>query len=243
MKFCLKLIKKYKLKLSLFFDEPDNYLNPELINELVNLMSSIKNYCSIYIALHNPYFISYLLNKVRYKDIELYRLEAKQNVKKKRKYKSSKIKINGEQYILPSLLIYEIYNVCTIDLLDYYIGEIKKYSINDDMKYEFDKRNDDEIVKMDEKIERVDNHFKKNIDKPGYIKNGNFKHYSIIHLVRNYYHHPSDRKIMKVDIDEKMVGKYKNIEVLLEHAIKNIRDLLEKNNCITYKLNYEDCNN
>ena len=63
MKFCFKMIEKYQLKLSLFFDEPDNYLNPELINELVNLMSSV-NGCSIYISSHNPYFISHLLNKV-----------------------------------------------------------------------------------------------------------------------------------------------------------------------------------
>ena len=65
MKFCLKLVERYKLELSLFFDEPDNYLNPELINELVDLMFSIKDNCSIYISSHNPYFISHLLNKVK----------------------------------------------------------------------------------------------------------------------------------------------------------------------------------
>ena len=79
MKFCLKLIKKYKLKLSLFFDEPDNYLNPKLINELVDLMSSIKNDCSIYISSHNPYFITHLLNKTERKDIELYKKDEQNN--------------------------------------------------------------------------------------------------------------------------------------------------------------------
>ena len=184
MKFCLKLIKKYELKLSLFFDEPDNYLNPERINELVNLMSSINN-CFIYISSHNPYFISHLLNKVERKDIELYRLEAKQSGPK-REDKCQKIKINEKQYIVPSLLIYEIYNVCTIDLLDFYIGEIGRIKSNEKINnkldthymekdsiikndekinnrplYKFDGswKEDEEIVKNDDKVERVYKYF------------------------------------------------------------------------------------
>lgn len=249
MKFCLKLIKKYKLKLSLFFDEPDNYLNPELINELVDLMFLVKDYCSIYISSHNPYFISYLLNKVerKDKDIELYHLLETRQSDQKSENKCQKIKISEEQYIVPSLLIYEIYNVCTIDLLDFYIGKIGEYPIkNSDKKYNFENCNSDKgiiDVDVDKGIERVDKYFKKGINKPGCIKNGSFDHYSIIHLVRNYYHHPSDRKDMEKDINKKMDDEHKNIEVLLECAIKNIRDLLEKNNCPTYKLDYEDCNN
>ncbi len=250
MKFCLKLIERYKLELSLFFDEPDNYLNPELINELVDLMFSIKDNCSIYISSHNPYFISHLLNKVKWEDIVLYHLEAEQS-SSKRGSKCRKVN-NKEQYIPPSLLIYEIYNVCTIDLLDFYIGEIRNVSIKSNEKtsnellYKFDSdgEKDEEIIKNDDKVERVYEYFiNKKDNELGYIENGKYKHYSIIHLVRNYYHHPSDRKIMMDDINKKMKEEYTNIEVLLKCAIENIRDLLEKNNCTTYKLDYEDCNN
>lgn len=98
--------------------------------------------------------------------------------------------------------------------------------------------------KNDDKVERVYKYFiNKKDNELGYIENGKYKHYSIIHLVRNYYHHPSERKDMEKDINKKMDDEHKNIEVLLECAIKNIRDLLEKNNCPTYKLYYEDCNN
>ena len=141
MKFCFKMIKKYELKLSLFFDEPDNYLNPELINELVDLMTSIDD-CSIYISSHNPYFIAHLLNKVKRKDIELYRLEAQSSPK--RESKCQKIKISEKQYIVPSLLIYEIYKVFTIDLLDFYIGKIRNApiksseKIDNELLYKFD---------------------------------------------------------------------------------------------------------
>ena len=241
MKFCFKMIEKYQLKLSLFFDEPDNYLNPELINELVDLMSSV-NDCSIYISSHNPYFISHLLNKVKRENIELYRLEAQSSPK--RESKCQKIKISEKQYIVPSLLIYEIYKVYTIDLLDFYIGEIEECHVNNsDKKYYFTSEKNNKIVEMDKEIKRVDECFKKGIDKPRCIENNEHKHYSIINLVRNYYHHPSDREIIQKDIDEKMNDEYKNIEILLKCAIENIRDLLKKNNCTTYKLDYEDCNN
>ena len=109
--------------------------------------------------------------------------------------------------------------------------------------YNFINEKNNEIVEMDKEIKRVDECFKKGIDKPRCIENNGYKHYSIINLVRNYYHHPSDRKDMEKDINNKMNDEHKNIEVLLECAIKNIRDLLEKNNCPTYKLDYEDCNN
>lgn len=245
MKFCLRLIQKYGLKLTLFFDEPDNYLNPELINELVNLMSSIKN-CSIYMSSHNPYFISYLLNKINQKNINLYRLEMVQN---NTEPKISKIKIKEKQYIVPSLLIYEIYGVCTIDLLDFYIEKLGNYPENSEEKYELDKGKSDEKIiekmkeKMNDKIKTVDKYFKKNIRECKCIENGSYKHFSIIHLVRNYYHHPSARVDMQNDMNKKMNNKAKNIEVLLRYAIENIRELLDANNCSAYKLDFENCNN
>ena len=97
---------------------------------------------------------------------------------------------------------------------------------------------------MDHDVERVDKYFiNKKDNELGYIENGKFKHFSLIHLVRNYYHHPSGREIMMDDINKKMDDKHKDIEVLLvECAIKNIRKLCEKNK-IFYELDYEDFNN
>ena len=117
--------------------------------------------------------------------------------------------------------------------------------MSDKLLYKFDGngKNDKKIVEMDHDVERVDKYFiNKKDNELGYIENDEFKHFSLIHLVRNYYHHPSDGKIMMDDINKKMNDKYKDIEVLLECAIKNIRELCRKNN-IFYKLDYEYCNN
>ena len=128
--------------------------------------------------------------------------------------------------------------------MDFYIGEIEKTpiksneKINNKLLYNFEGsgENDKKIVNMDPNVERVDKYFiNKKDNELGYIENGRFKHFSLIHLVRNYYHHPSDRKIMKDDIDKKMKSEYANIEELLKKAIENIRFLCKKNE-IPYKL-------
>ena len=113
--------------------------------------------------------------------------------------------------------------------------------INNKLLYNFEGNgeNDKNIVNMDPNVERVDKYFiNKKDNELGYIENDEFKHFSLIHLVRNYYHHPSGRKKMMDDINKKMKKEYTNIEKLLNIAIENIRCLCDKNG-IFYKLDCE----
>ncbi len=229
IKACVKLIKKYKLtELSLFLDEPDNYLNPELIDELFKLMMELEK-CgvNIYLSSHNPYFITLLLNSSNI-DCKIYEMTCDDTQKNnEKKYNCRQLKIIRDKYIPPSLLIYKVYKVYTIDLLDYFIGEIEEIWENEKRKIRFSGSDDEKIPNEFKNIKKVKDYFKDG-EKTDYIENGKYKHHTLIHLIRNYYHHPKDRKDMVEDMNKKWKNSKWNIDELLKLAIEDIINLLPK---------------
>lgn len=230
--FVLELLKKLpNEKISLFFDEPDNFLHPKWIDKYIKLVLNENKNIDFYIASHDYYFLTNIINNSNNKriPIEIHVFSKQKNDQKEEKFDHKKIDNESLKkiYITADKILYDIFGVVSITFLDYLLAELaEKVCING----EFNKlwSNDDfNICKKHPNIKRI---FDGDLECENCIMNdnGRYKHYSIINFVRNYYHHPDSREDLRKDWNNKL-KKPLDIENMLKESIENMIELLGEN--------------
>lgn len=222
-------------KINIFFDEPETYLHPQYIKTLcenIIYLNYNKN-IDFYISTHNPQIISLLINSSNNNNnnINVYVRKSKYDEEKEPAAIENlfeKIECSKDKYISANQILYDVYDVCSIEYFDELLLEldILKNKISDQSKK-------DEVEKIKYMITgRSDKNYHTTykatlndvsfsnafIDKVYY-------HITYMSFVRNYFHHLSEKyydfvKNLKNEIKFSNLNPGKILDNLLQKSIK-----------------------